>query len=345
MILQILILAVCALILPICLGMLPVRFMKEENKTVGMLWVCGWFEMLGLFQLLAVPFIVERASFMLLVKTYTIAICILAALSVVIAHDVVVACIDRMKQSAMEKSARIIMIAAFAMIIAQIIGAFFMQYLDGDDAFFIGTSLTTQHTDTMYIFTPYYGANGVLDIRHALSPVPIFLAWLSEVTGMHVTILCHSFISMIFLGLMYCLYVQAADRLFPLQKRNKWLFVFFMNLWYLFGNISIYNAESFAFTRTWQGKAMFANLIVPALFLWIMLIAKKEMDVGEWAMLFLIVMSATLTTSTGIFTVPILMVLATGIIAIRQKRYLLIFQILACLVPAVFYGMLYLFLK
>lgn len=345
MALQLIFLAVCTLFLPICLGMLPVRFMKEENKTIGMLWVCGWFVALGLFQLLAVPFIVEKASFTLLVKTYTITICLLAAGSMVIAHDVVITCIDRMKQSAMEKSARIIMIAALVMMAGQIAGAFFMQYLDGDDAFFIGTSLTTQHTDTMYLFTPYYGANGVLDIRHALSPVPIFLAWLSEVTGMHVTILCHSFISMIFLGLMYCLYVQVADRLFPLQKRNKWLFVFFMNLWYLFGNISIYNAESFAFTRTWQGKAMFANIIVPALFLWIMLIAKQEMDVGEWAMLFVIVMSATLTTSTGIYSVPILLVLATAIIAVRQKRYLLIFQILACLVPSVFYGMLYLFLK
>ncbi len=345
MIMQLVLLAVCTLLLPICLGMLPVRFMKDENKTFGMLWVCGWFVTLGLFQLLAVPFIVEKSSFTLLVKTFTITICILAAASVGSAHDVVVTCIDRMKQSAMEKSARIIMIAALVMMAGQIVGAFFMQYLDGDDAFFIGTSLTTQHTDTMYLFTPYYGANGVLDIRHALSPVPIFLAWLSEVTGMHVTILCHSFISMIFLGLMYCLYVQAADRLFPLQKRNKWLFVFFMNLWYLFGNISIYNAESFAFTRTWQGKAMFANIIVPALFLWIMLIAKKEMDVGEWAMLFMIVMSATLTTSTGIYSVPILLTLATAIIAIRQKRYMLIFQMLACLVPSLFYGMLYLFLK
>ena len=30
--------------------------------------------------------------------------------------------------------------------------------------------------------------------------------------------------------------------------------------------------------RTWQGKAMFPNLMIPALFLWLLFMAKDEMD-------------------------------------------------------------------
>ncbi len=238
-----------------------------------------------------------------------------------------------------------IMFLVLTLIILQLIFAFYMQYLDGDDSFFVATSLTSQHTDTMYRFTPYYGANGGLDIRHALSPEPIFMAWLSEVSGIHVTIICHSYISILFLILMYCIYGQVGSQLFPLQRKNRWLFLLFLNIWYLFGNVSIYAAESFAYTRTWQGKAMFPNLMVPLLFLWLLYMAKNEMDVGEWSMLFVIILCTVFTTSTGIFTVPILLLLAAVIMAVVQKRAFLILQTGACLVPSLFFGLLYLFLK
>ena len=338
-------LAVCTWVLPFCMGMLPVRYMKEEHKSFGMVWLSGWMMMFAVFEVLVVPFIVREASFSMAIQCYTVVIGILAVLFLFLGRSTVPACLRKWKEARPDWGQAMIMFLVLTLIILQLIFAFYMQYLDGDDSFFVATSLTSQHTDTMYRFTPYYGANGGLDIRHALSPEPIFMAWLSEVSGIHVTIICHSYISILFLILMYCIYGQVGSQLFPLQRKNRWLFHLFLNIWYLFGNVSIYAAESFAYTRTWQGKAMFPNLMVPLLFLWLLYMAKNEMDVGEWSMLFVIILCTVFTTSTGIFTVPILLLLAAVIMAVVQKRAFLILQTGACLVPSLFFGLLYLFLK
>ena len=338
-------LAVCTWVLPFCMGMLPVRYMKEEHKSFGMVWLSGWMMMFAVFEVLVVPFIVREASFSMAIQCYTVVIGILAVLFLFLGRSTVPACLRKWKEARPDWGQAMIMFLVLTLIILQLIFAFYMQYLDGDDSFFVATSLTSQHTDTMYRFTPYYGANGGLDIRHALSPEPIFMAWLSEVSGIHVTIICHSYISILFLILMYCIYGQVGSQLFPLQRKNRWLFLLFLNIWYLFGNVSIYAAESFAYTRTWQGKAMFPNLMVPLLFLWLLYMAKNEMDVGEWSMLFVIILCTVFTTSTGIFTVPILLLLAAVIMAVVQKRAFLILQTGACLVPSQFFGQLYLFLK
>jgi hypothetical protein len=327
------------------MGMLPVRYMKEEHKSFGMVWLSGWMMMFAVFEVLVVPFIVREASFSMAIQCYTVVIGILAVLFLFLGRSTVPACLRKWKEARPDWGQAMIMFLVLTLIILQLIFAFYMQYLDGDDSFFVATSLTSQHTDTMYRFTPYYGANGGLDIRHALSPEPIFMAWLSEVSGIHVTIICHSYISILFLILMYCIYGQVGSQLFPLQRKNRWLFLLFLNIWYLFGNVSIYAAESFAYTRTWQGKAMFPNLMVPLLFLWLLYMAKNEMDVGEWSMLFVIILCTVFTTSTGIFTVPILLLLAAVIMAVVQKRAFLILQTGACLVPSLFFGLLYLFLK
>ena len=336
---------VCTWVLPFCVGVLPVRIMKEEHRSFGMIWVSGWFMMFAVFQVLVVPFIVTEQSFSLAVRTYSIVISAIAVASVVIGRRALKKSMDNLKDDHIENGQLPVMILVLVLIAVQLAGAFFLQYLDGDDAFYVATSLTSEHTDTMYRFTPYYGANGELDIRHALSPVPIFMAWLARVSGIHVTILCHSYISMLFLLLMYMIYFQMAKRLFANQKKNQWLFLLVLSIWYLFGNVSIYAAESFAFTRTWQGKSMFPNLIIPYLFLWMFCMAKDEMDIGEWAMLFVTTLAATFTTSTGIFTVPILLGMEALIIAVVKKRAMVVVQTVACLVPCLFFGMLYLFLK
>ncbi len=340
-----LLLAVCTWILPLCMGLLPVRYMKEEHKSPGMVWLAGWMMMFGVFQLMAIPFIVLEASFTLVVCCYTVVIGVLSVLSLLIGRSAVMSCWRRCREVRLEKGQLPLMLLVLLLIAMQIFFAFYMQYLDGDDSFFVATSLTSQHTDTMYRFTPYYGDDGELDVRHALSCVPIFMAWLSEVSGIHVTIICHSYIGSLFLLLMYVIYAQAGGQLFPLQRKNKWLFLLFLNIWYLFGNVSIYTAESFAYTRTWQGKSMFPNLMIPTLFLWLLFMAKEEMDVGEWAMLFMIILCTVFTTSTGIFTVPVLLLTAAAILALQKRNALLLLQTGACLVPSVFFGLLYLFLK
>ncbi|MGN1170498.1 MAG: DUF6077 domain-containing protein, partial [Lachnospiraceae bacterium] len=149
-------LLICTWIVPFCAGVLPVRIMKEEHRSFGMIWVSGWFMMFAVFQVLVVPFIVAQQSFSLAVQTYSIVIAAIAVVSLVVGRRALKKSVDNFKDERVESGQLPVMILVIALIALQLAGAFFLQYLDGDDAFYVATSLTSEHTDTMYRFTPYY---------------------------------------------------------------------------------------------------------------------------------------------------------------------------------------------
>lgn len=346
---------ICGL-LPFALGFLPVSFQFPGHKSLTAVWVAGWISMLAICELVMVPFVVLQLSFTMTAYTFSAVLFIVAVVSIVISRKDIIRCYDLFLGNSGEKTDDIVTkdnqgkgilflkTLVLLIILVQLVASVFMQYLDGDDSFYIAASLTAQHTDTMYIFNPYMGAHGQLDLRHALSPIPMFLAWLSSVSGIHITVMCHSVISIFLITLRCCVAYLLAYELFSDAAKNRWLFMLFINIWYLFGNVSIYAAESFAYTRTWQGKSIFPNIIIPCLFTYLLMIAKDTTYLGEWCMVFLLTLAGICTTSVAIFLMPILTLVAVIFIAIMQKRLLVLAQSLACLLPGAFFGMLYIFL-
>ncbi len=341
---------ICGL-LPFILGFLPVQFMRTEHKSLTMVWVCGWLEMLALCVIVVVPFVVLQEPFTLTANVFSGVLAVFGIVSLICSRKDIKNYFSFVKKQNADKKEKIdyfalgLRILVLVLILAQLVASVFMQYLDGDDSFFIAASVTTQYTNKMYIYNPYMGAHGALDIRHALSPVPIFLSWLSNLSGIQVTVMCHTFISIFLITLRYCVVYLLAKELFDDAKRQSWLFMLFVNIWYLFGNVSIYAAESFAYTRTWQGKSIFPNVIVPCIFVFLLMISRNKMYPGEWCMVFILTLAGICTTSIAIFLIPILFALAVLCIAIKQRRPVVLAQSLACLLPSAFFGMLYLFLK
>lgn len=344
--LHVMILLGLTVLAPFCIGLLPVRFMEEKHQSFGMVYVSGWLTMFALCQLLVIPFIVNEKEFSLVSAVYTLLLAALCAAAIIAGRGVFVRSVKNTfsfgDYSGMEK---LLWLLVLALIVFQIAASYYMQYLDGDDSVFTALALGIQNGDGMYLKNPNYGYSQELDTRHALSPVPVFIAWLGRLTGIHATVLSHSYLGGIFLLLMYVIYGQLAKQLFPEKRKNIPVFLLFLNLWYLFGNVSLYTVETFAYTRTWQGKAMFGNLVVPAMFLWIMFAAREEMRAGEWALLFCLSAVAAFTTSTGIFMFPIFMALAGILLALWKKKLVLLFEFGVCCIPSMVYGILYLFLK
>lgn len=346
MIVQLLILAGLLYVAPLIAGFLPVRFMEEKHRSLGMAYVSGWLMIFGLFQLMIIPFIVAERDFDEVSGLYGILFIALLAAGILFGYKTGAECLKNTFHLRQTKQlTRILWILVVALVVLQMAAAFFLQYLDGDDALYVTISLQTQSGDGMYLKNPYYGYAQELDVRHALSAVPIFITWLGKLTGFHTTILAHCFIGPAFLLLMYVLYSLVAERLFADRPDSVPVFMLFLNLWYLFGNVSLYTAETFAYTRTWQGKSMFGNLVVPAMLLWMLFVVRGEMRSGEWCLLFMLAAVAAFTTSTGIFMFPIFMALAGIMVAVYRKKLVLLFELAVCCTPSVVYGILYMFLK
>lgn len=351
-------------VLPYILGMLPVSLQQEENhicedKKPGIVMIAGWFLMFALFQLVAVPVIIMELPFTYLVIAYDVVLCISIAIAIYRGRRVLVgqwnACkrlwinCSSAKWSVEKTGYTIGCVIAIALLLFQLTATFKLEHYDGDDAYYVAASVATDLYDTMYLRDNYTGYQFTLESRHALSPTPIFIAWLTRMTGVHPTIIAHSILGPFWICLMYLIYWQIAGRLCKDKKLYRPWFMVFLMMWFLFGNVSIYTTETFALTRIWQGKGLVTSIMIPAMFLCLINLYDAY-EAGrkircEWFMLLCCVFATVFATSTSIFLVPIFLGLAGLLYAFKLKRIRCFVQLCAATAPALVYGVLYIILK
>jgi hypothetical protein len=116
-------------------------------------------------------------------------------------------------------------------------------------------------------------------------------------------------------------------------------------VWFMFGNISLYTTETFALTRTWQGKGMMAGMILPALFLCILYLVGDKVDTGIWIMFICVCLSAVFATSVSFMLIPTVVGMASIIIGIRKKSAGFIIKMFFCCVPCMALAVCYVFMR
>lgn len=335
-------------LLPFFAGLLPVRGMQKNHQNLVMIYIAGWFMMFALFQIVSIPFIILQYSFDKLVVVYSILLFVYTVISMIVGRKTLVWSLSHIKNKEQKLSffSVLLWVVVIGLIIAQMVFLLFYQHLDGDDAYFIALSNDCLTLNSMYQVDAYTGELlGGLEIRHALSPLPVWIAWLAKVTKLHPTIVAHSFIAPLFLGIMYLIYILIGRRLLSKSRVYVPLFVLFLMCWYLFGNISIYSKETFMYLRTWQGKAMFGNLIIPLIYLCFLYLMEEKAGWGEWIFFETVLITAVLTTSVAVFMVPILVFFAMVFMYVRNRQWKQILGMCLSMLPYGVFGLLYLYVK
>ncbi len=340
-------LAFLVLPVPFILGMIPVKYMDKAQKTPAMTYLCGCFLSFAVFEVTAVPFILLEKSFTALVIAYTAIIVVLFVYALSCAKGTVAAYIEQIKAFRAETlHIKAGWAAAIIVIGMQMAYAVMFEYYDGDDAYYIAMAVLTDTFDTMYLRDAYSGYLRPLDARHALSPTPVYQAWLSRLSGIAPAAVAHTMLAAAWLLLMYCVISQICAKLFDRDKRKyRPVFMIFIALWFAFGNISLYTAETFAMTRTWQGKGLMAGTVIPALFLCFLNLAEEKVDKGSFMLLVCVVLSAVFATSVSFMIIPTAVGLAAVFIGIKKREIKTPALMLASCVPCILLGGIYLVMR
>ena len=337
------ILMVLVLPVPFVLGFIPVKYMNRLQRTPAMTYVCGWFVSFFVFELTAVPFILLERSFTSLVVTYTVLIALLLIVAIwqgrQVWRDLWETIKDGLKQPI---AVKIGWIVVFMIVAAQMAYAVLYEYYDGDDSYYIATAVLADRFDTMYLRDAYTGYLYDLDVRHAFSPTPIYQAWLSRLSGIAPAIVAHSVLAPVWLMFLYCIYGQIGNRLFWNQKNYRPVFMILITVWFAFGNISLYTAETFAMTRTWQGKGLMAGMVLPALFLCLMYLAQEQCSNGMWILFVCVIVSAVFATSIAFMIIPTVVGTAAVLIGIRTHSVKHPLKMIVCCIPCVLLAACYL---
>jgi len=211
---------------------------------------------------------------------------------------------------------------------------------DGDDTYYVVQSVLADQTDTLYRILPYTGLTTGLDIRHSLATLPLWIAYVARMTGMHAAIAAHSLLPLVLIPLTYLGYYQIGRRLPGLEGEKLPIFMVLVSILQIWGNTSSYTNATFFLMRTWQGKSLMANLILLVIF-WLLLelfeqkaSSKKS---GFWALLVINNICAAMMTSMGAFLAALLIAVMGLAAFVRFRKFSWLPKLAVCCIPNVIY--------
>lgn len=348
---------------PFCIGLIPMRWIPAEKRNMGVVFIAGYLIMLPLCWVVTVPCIllVKYDSFLVMVRWFTVLSMAAAVLGVVLMllakkQNEWVSLRPAIQVKTMPTETKVMWILFFCLVGWQLYRSFTLASFDGDDAEYVAQSLVTQQSNTMYLIKPYTGGTTDLDIRHSLAVLPIWIAYIGRMSGIHTTILAHSILPFLLIPLTYTVFYEIGKHL--LQKKKEYLpgFMILIALIQMFGNVSIYTNETFFLTRTWQGKAVAAGFVIPAT-LWILLWIfdrdggtdgsrqKPKISTGGlWALLCLVNMTAGVCTSMVVFLNAVMIAAVAFWMMIAERKFSILIKAGMACIPNAVYMLLYLFL-
>lgn len=337
-----------ALVLPVpfFLGFIPVKHMDRLQRTPAMTYACGWFVSFFLFELTAVPFILLEQRFTVLAAVYTCIVAVVLAVSLWQGRHLWRCYLDGIREFwNMPGAVKLGWAVFFLIVLFQMAYAVLYEYYDGDDAYYIAVAVLTDEFDTMYLRDAYSGYIYPLDARHAFSPTPVYQAWLSRLSGIAPAVVAHSVLAPVWLMFMYCIYGQIGSRLLRDRKNYQPVFMILIAVWFMYGNISLYTAETFAMTRTWQGKGLMAGMVIPALFLCLLHLAQENASQGMWMLFICVCLSAVFATSISFMLIPTITGMASVLIGFRKRSVRSAAELFLCCAPCLLLALCYLVMR
>ena len=354
---QIIMLILLLVIVPLCVGMIPVNLIERQHRSLGVTYIAGFLTTLALFQVIAVPIVIwHDRGFRVVVPLFSVLTILLGMVGIFMTWR------SSRKESFFDTGEMlqfvrffgkteegILWLFAILLIGFQMFMAFTLTSFDGDDAYYVVQSVLADETDTLYRILPYTGLSTSLDLRHSLAVFPIWIAYIARMSGVHSTIVAHSVLPLVLIPVTYWIYLEIGKKIFKRELHKLPVFIIFISIMQIFGNVSIYTGSTFFLTRTWQGKSLLANVVLPAI-IWLILWIfdnenyEKENRVGLWVLLVITNFVAALSSTASVFLVAMLIGTTGLVMGIKEKDIQIPLRLMISCIPLVIYGTMFLLL-
>lgn len=358
--LKIISLIIWLFIIPFCVGLLPAYLLPEKDRTPGAVFIYGYFVMFALFELVGIPIVifVTYHSFSLLSYLFTALSLALGLAGAALTwfggkkgYKLALWKREESRQMALEE--KICFLIFFLLLAFQMYMLFTRASFDGDDAYYGVQGVIAQQLDSLYRINPYTGRSAPLDVRHALALIPVYEAFIGRMSGIHATIIAHSAVPPVFLALTYLVYFQIGKKLLHNKKDMLPMFMIVLALLQMFGNVSIYTNETFLLTRTWQGKSLTGNFILPGVFLIFLCLfenngeggKKASKGTGYWILLACVNLAAGVSSSLAVLLSALLVAGLAVLFAVYKRKFSILVKAGLTCIPSAVYVLTYLIIS
>lgn len=345
-------LGIWLIILPVCVGNI---WNFGDRKCLSMNWLWGQFALWSVFQVIAVYYILKYGTLSRVTEVYIWISCVLAGFGLIMGlyrlyKNNSNKNVDNRPVNAGQmwtKELRILAIVFVLLWLVQMLAIFWLAVNDGDDAYYMSIASIAESSDSMYNVNAYSFGGTELTYRYALAPFPIWIAFLSRISGIHTLILGHVLLGIFLITMSYVIYGQAGRILFDKDRKKILLFLIFIAVLYIWGNTSSHTPESFLLLRSRQGKALVAGIVFPAMISLILqigrLLQEKQKISGRYFILATtVILTGCLGSTLGGSLVILLWGSALLFLTIGFRRWKLIPCGILSVLPGAMFALLYL---
>ncbi len=338
------------ILLPLCVGGI-FRGMKQFHMTAAACWCWGQFILWAVFQPIAVYYILTYGHLSDLGSRYMLVAAGLAAVGIcthVYHTRKAVLKGKSLKENSTWTGQEKLLAGLFVLLwLVQMLAILFLAVNDGDDAYYMAVANIAESSDVMYTMDAYsYGAMG-LNYRYVLAPLPIWIAFLSRISGVHTLIIGHIILGMILITMSYIICSFSGQILFGTNRKKYLLFMNFLAVLYIWGNTSSHTAESFLLTRSRQGKALVAGIVFPAMICLLLYMGKvleeqQSIAFRNYLLAAAVILTGCLGSTLGGSLVILLWGSAVFLLAVGYRKWSMLPLGMFSAAPGVVYALLYL---
>lgn len=228
-------------------------------------------------------------------------------------------------------------IIAGAVVLLQCLIVIFYKDTTVDAAYYVGTVSTSVYTDTLGRYNPYNGIIlKVFQARYVFSAYPMNNAVWCRLLGIHPIVQAKLVMSCMNVLTANLIIYQIGKRLFDGNRKKADLMVVFTCVLQLFCG-TIYSSGTFFFTRSYEGKAILANIAIPAVLMCAIWYLQEKNDRNVWIVLFITAVSA-LTFSGSAIIFPIVIAAGMAPVAVMNKKISGLVYCAVCMIPSILYA-------
>lgn len=237
-------------------------------------------------------------------------------------------------------------IAALVVLGILIVMSFIKAYYDGDDSYYVAAAAEGVNSDSMYKKEPYTGDPILSPYRYLFAPFPMWIAFISKLSGIKVAAVAHSFMPWCMILLTASVMYMLSGYLFKEDGKKRGLFMFLTLILIMFGDYSIHTPENFLLARSRQGKAALASFILPFMFFLIYGIIRefndrKKVHPVRLLMVFLTGLAGSLGSTLGGVLCVSLVLTGSLCMLLTYRKFKYPFLMAVCSVPCLIFPVLY----
>lgn len=331
------------ILLPLCVGGL----FYSSRQTLAAQWAWGQFLLWAVFQIVSVPYILKERTLDELCPTYVAVVLLLGAAGII--YSLKHKNVDNTSfknRFLWIKEEKVLVLLFAALYVLQMLMMIVFAVNDGDDAFYMAVANQAQNSGVMYLVNVYSFGAMKLNYRYALAPLPIWIAFLSRLSGIHTLVIGHIVLGMLLVTMSYVIYAQIGRELFGNEHKKRMGMLVLVALLYIWGNTSSHTPESFLMLRSRQGKALVAAIVFPALFYVLVRIGhaleqKNKINVQVYLLAAAVILTGCLGSTLGGSLVILLWGSALFLLAVGYRKWLLLPIGVLCSLPGLVYVVLY----